>query len=57
MALKIVIWNANGLAQHHMELEAFFEHHNVNVLLQNTFHIKKLQAMYEYICFFINYPK
>lgn len=37
-ALKIALWNANGLAQHSQELKLFIQNHDLDILLISETH-------------------
>jgi hypothetical protein len=38
--LRVVLWNANGLLNHKLELQAFLDMHKVDIaLIRNTLYI------------------
>lgn len=37
-AIKIVIWNANGLSQHQQEIQYFLENNNIDIMLVSETH-------------------
>ena len=57
-AIKIAVWNANGLAQHILELWAFMSEENIDVMLVSETHLtdKNFLSIPNYTLYNTNHP-
>ncbi len=57
-SLKMCIWNANGLAQHKLEVKTFLESHDIDVMMisETRFTIKNFFKISGYTVYATNHP-